>query len=336
MRDELDDRTEDRPRAVATAASPTAIPFWLAFLFLVFAAMSWAGSGVAGRAASGNMPPFTLSFVRWLLVALCFMLLGWRQNWLQRHLILRHWAILTAFGFFGVVGFTVPYYVGLQYTVAVNASLMNASGTVWIVIITFLMTGETVTRRQGFGIVLGLVGTIVIVLRADPSQLGEFTVNIGDPLVLVAFFAWAVYTVILRWRPKDLGEIPFLTGLTFFGTLTMLPLWLWDVAQGRSFALTVGNCVIVGYAVIFPSFLAYIVWNKAVPVVGPGIAGMAQYMVPVFGTVFAVAILGESVQTYHIVGIAIIFTGVWLVTSGRRRTAATARARAAASAEKEG
>ena len=49
--------------------------------------------------------------------------------------------------------------------------------------------------------------------------------------------------------------------------------------------------------------------------------GMTQYSIPIFGTILSVAILGENIHTYHLVGIAVIFTGIWLVTSGRRKTA---------------
>ena len=298
---------------------PSATPLWLALAFLAFSALSWAGSSVAGRAASGNIPPFTLSFIRWLCVFLCFLAIGWRDAWRQRAAIFRHWPILSAFALFGVVGFTVPYYVGLQFTIAVNATLMNASGTIWIVVTTFLMTGETITRRQTLGVALGLFGTLTIVLRADYAQLARITVNTGDLLVLAGFFSWAVYTAMLRWQPRDVGGIPFLVAITAIGSVMMLPLYLLDLVRGAGFEPTKVNVGILAYSVIFPSFLSYICWNRAVSVVGPGVASMAQYMIPVFGTVLAVLILGEIVETFHVFGVAIIFAGVWLVTAGRGR-----------------
>ena len=301
---------------------PSATPLWLALAFLAFSALSWAGSSVAGRAASGNIPPFTLSFVRWLCVFLCFLAIGWRDAWRQRDAIFRQWRILSAFALFGVVGFTVPYYVGLQFTVAVNATLMNASGTIWIVATTFLMTGETIRRRQALGVALGLFGTLTIVLRADYAQLAGIAVNAGDLFVLAAFFSWALYTAMLRWRPRGVGGIPFLIAITGIGSAMMLPLYLLDLGRGAVFEPTAVNAAILAYSVIFPSFLSYICWNRAVSVVGPSVASMAQYMIPVFGTVLAVLILGEIVETFHVVGIAIIFAGVWLVTAGRRKSAA--------------
>lgn len=301
-----------------TAPARKTLPYWLALCFLVVGALSWAGSSVAGRAASGNIPPFTLSFIRWSCVALLFLLVSGRQTWAERHIIARHLPLLTAFGFFGVVGFTVPYYVGLQFTVAVNASLMNASGTLWIVGTAFLMTGALITRKQALGVVLGFCGTLMIVLRADLSVLADFTINIGDILVLSAFFSWAVYTVMLRWKPPEIGEMPFLTVMTCLAVLMMAPLYAVDLAQGESFEADMGNLTIIGYAVIFPSFLSYILWNRAVPVVGSSVAGMAQYLIPIFGVTLSVIVLGESIENYHLAGIAVIFIGVWLVTSGKK------------------
>ena len=302
----------------SNSKTKSAIPYWVAFVFLVIGAFSWAGSSVAGRMASGNVPPFTLSFIRWFFVALLFLAIGGKETWEQRHLVVRYWKLLVAFGFFGVVGFTVPYYVGLQFTVAVNASLMNASGTLWIVGMAFLMTGETISRKQSLGVLLGFLGTVLIVLRADLGVLSEFSINIGDIMVLVAFFSWAVYTVMLRWKPPEMGELAFLTSLTVFAVILMAPLYVVDLAQGRTFDKNFDNIAIITYAVIFPSFISYLLWNKAVPVVGASVAGMTQYLIPIIGVILSVILLGESIRSYHVAGIVVIFTGVWLVSAGRR------------------
>ena len=173
---------------------------------------------------------------------------------------------------------------------------------------------------------LGFSGTLMIVLRADISVLSEFAINIGDVLVLSAFFSWAVYTVMLRWKPPEIGEMPFLTVMTCLAVLMMAPLYVVDLVQGKSFDADIGNLTIIGYAIIFPSFLSYILWNRAVPVVGSSVAGMAQYLIPIFGVTLSVIVLGESIENYHLAGIAIIFVGVWLVTSGKKPEAAPDKA----------
>ena len=292
--------------------------YLLALIFLVSSALSWAGSSVAGRAASGNIPPYLLSFIRWALVAACFAVISGRETWAQRHLIRRHWMLISVFSFFGVVGFTVPYYVGLQYTVAVNASLMNSSGTLWIILMAFVITSERISKKQVIGVILGFLGTLTIVLQADFTRLSQFQINIGDLLVLTSFFSWAVYTVLLRWKPKNLKELPLLTAMTSFGSLMMLPLFILELSRGSSFELNQGNIFIIGYSVIFPSFLAYIMWNKAVPIVGPSVAAVTQYLIPIFGVTLSVLVLNESIQSFHLISFLFIFAGIWLVTTGKQ------------------
>ena len=138
-------------------------------------------------------------------------------------------------------------------------------------------------------------------------------------MVLVAFFSWAVYTVMLRWKPSEIGELAFLTSMTIFAVILMSPLYLVDLAQGKTFENNFDNLAIITYAVIFPSFISYLLWNKAVPIVGASVAGVAQYLIPIIGVFLSVMLLGESIENYHVVGMAVIFTGVWLVSAGRRK-----------------
>lgn len=295
------------------------IPVWLAFLFLLITALSWAGSVVAGRAASAHVPPYAISFIRWLAAFLIYLPFGGPVLWRQRRLLIRHFPILCAFALFGVVGFTVPYYVGLQYTAAVNATLMNGTGPIMILLLAFLMVGTPITFGQGLGIALASAGTIAIVLRGNFAGILDLEINIGDALVLASFFSWAVYTVMLKWRPDGMNQLAFLVALCGIASLMMLPMYLWEIHQGRVFEPTRDNLLIIGYAALFPSVIAYVCWNLAINRLGTGRASVTQYLIPVFGVVLSVSILGEDVAWFHLVGIASIFAGIYLASAARRK-----------------
>lgn len=295
------------------------ISLWLAYAFLMVTALSWAASSVAGRAASGNVPPYTLSFIRWAAAFLVFLPFGARPLWRQRRMLIRHFPLMLAFALFGVVGFTVPYYIGLQYTPAVNAALLNGSGPIMIITLAYLMLDVKVTPAQGVGIVLSLIGTVAIVLRGEFSSLLAMRLNIGDMLVLVSFFSWSMYTVMLRWRPAGLDQSAFLVALCGLASGMMLPMYFWELIQEKSFELSTGNLMIIGYAALFPSAIAYVCWNLAVKRLGPGRASVTQYMIPVFGVMLAVLVLGESVRWFHLFGIACIFAGIYMASAVKRR-----------------
>ncbi len=298
---------------------PAAIPRWLAFALLIFAAASWAGSSVAGRAAAGEVPPMTIAFLRWFIALVVLLPLGARPLWAERRIFILNLPIMCGFAFFGVVGFTVPYYVGLQFTEAVNVGILNASSPILIILLSFAMLGVVIRPGQLVGIGFALIGTLVIISRGSLETLLGFTLNVGDLLAMSAFLSWAIYTVMLRWRPPGVSSYSFLVAIFALASLMLLPLYVIELALGRSFEHDFNNWFIIGYAALFPSTLAYLAWNLAVPIVGPNLAAITQYINPVFAISLAALILGESVEAFHLVGIAAILAGIYLSGSRRRR-----------------
>lgn len=292
---------------------------WLAYGVLVLCTLFWAGSAIAGRAAAGNVPPLTMSFWRWFGAFLVLLPFGWaalRHDW---PIVRRHWPIMALFGFLGVVGFTVPYYVGLQYTVALNATLLNATGPTMILVCSLVMVGTPVTARQSAGIALAGLGMVVIIARGSLEVLAGLELNAGDFLVLLSHLCWSLYTVMLRWSPKGLHPQAFLLAAIGAAVLMMAPLYAWELAHGVTFEPTPSNLGLIVYAAVLPSAVAYLLWGKAVAVVGANTAGAFQYLIPVFGVAGAVSLLGETFHLFHLAGIAAIFAGVYLATPKRQR-----------------
>jgi drug/metabolite transporter (DMT)-like permease len=103
----------------------------------------------------------------------------------------------------------------------------------------------------------------------------------------------------------------------------VLPLWLGEMALGRHIVWTPTTFLALLSVATFSSVLAYIFWNKGVEAVGAQVAGLFVHLMPVFGVVLAWLFLGERLRVYHVVGIALILTGIW-VTSRRGRAVAPA------------
>jgi hypothetical protein len=65
---------------------------------------------------------------------------------------------------------------------------------------------------------------------------------------------------------------------------------------------------------LFSSVLAYIFWNRGVEQVGAQVAGLLVHLMPVFGVVLAWLFLGERLALFHIAGITLILTGIWITS----------------------
>jgi drug/metabolite transporter (DMT)-like permease len=287
------------------------------YLLLALCQLFWAGNWVIGRAVRDTMPPVALNFWRWAVAALVLAPFALPRLRGKGDVLRRHWLVICLLGFIGAGFFQVAVYVGLRYTEAVNAVLMNSASPLFIILIAWLLGEETVTPRQLIGMVVSFFGIVVIMNRGDIGQLRHFHFNPGDLLILLAMPAWGVYSVLLRRRPPDLDGIGLLFAICVSGLVLLVPAVavesLFFQAAHFSWAAT-GAVLYIG---LFASVGAYICWNRGVELVGPNRAGFTMHLLPAFATVLAVLVLGEDVHLFHIAGIAIILFGVWLATSAR-------------------
>jgi drug/metabolite transporter (DMT)-like permease len=285
----------------------------LPYLLLLLAAASFGGNWVAARVVNFEVAPFALSFWRWAIAAVLLFPLALSQLREDAPLICRHLARLFVFGAVGAGGFTLLGYWGVSYTTAINATLLNSSLPLFVVPLSWLLLGLTVSARQLVGLALSLAGVVSIVSGGSLQALAGLTLNPGDFLILGGAFLWAVYTVTLRWRPP-LRALSFLFTTIAAAAAVSLPFYLWEMWTGRTMTVTPTAVATIAYLAIFPSIVAYICWNHAVAALGPNVVGFFNPVIPVFGVLFAVILLGEPLRAYHLAGFALVLAGVALTS----------------------
>lgn len=290
-----------------------------AYLLLALTALFWSGNHIVGRAAAGVVPPFAISTIRWFIP----MLLLWPMA--RPHLIRdwptirAHWGILLWLGITGGAMFSALQYVGLNYTSALNMSVLNSLVPVLIVAVGALIFRDRIGLIQFAGIATSSLGVLTIIARGHLETLQQLAFNRGDLVVVVSMIVFAVYSVYLRKCPS-IHALSFLFVLAAIATVGTLPFFVWELMSGvtpHATWLTVGALLYVG---IFPSVLAFAAWNRGVQLIGASRAGPFLHLVPIYTAVLAALLLGETLAAYHVVGLALILTGVWLA-SGRKATA---------------
>ncbi len=287
------------------------------YLLLSLAALFWAGSVLVGRAVAGEVPPLALNFWRWTLAFVCIAPFGVPALWAGRDMVVRHWRLLTMLAVFNMTAFGSLLFIALQKTAAVNGSLLIGSMPVNIVLVSLVILGIRVTARQSAGVALGFAGIVTIIGRGDPRVLTGLDFNIGDLVLWLGVLAYAVYTIYLPRARKVLELIPLMTVLFAIGSLTCLPLYLWEsLVLGWVLPVDWTAAWSIGFMAIFPSLLAQVFWASAVAKVGANTAGYFIYLSPVFGTIGAIVLLGEAFAWFHAAGIALIFAGIYLATRG--------------------
>ena len=282
-------------------------------LLLLVAAASWGGNWVAARAVYLDVPPFALVFWRWALAAALIFPFAAAQLREDAQLVRSHLPALAAFGVIGTAGFTMFGYWGVRYTTAVNATLLNASLPLFIIPLSWWLLKLTVSGRQLAGMAFSLAGVVCVMGAGDVPAFARLSLNPGDLLLLAGALLWAIYTVLLKWRPP-LQPLSFVFVTVAAGAVFSLPFYLGEIAAGGTMLVSPKTVIAIGYLAVFPSVVAYICWNRAVPIVGPNVAGFFNPIIPVFGTLFAVILLGERLHLYHLAGFALVLGGVVLTS----------------------
>jgi drug/metabolite transporter (DMT)-like permease len=161
---------------------------------------------------------------------------------------------------------------------------------------------------------ISLAGILVILSRGEPAALLKLELHAGDAWILLAMPVWGIYSVLLKRRPPELGGIGFLFAISVAGVLMLAPFAALQAAlePPRLPSATVATAVV--YMGVAASVLAFICWNRGVAVVGANAAGFTIHLLPAFGTLLAIVLLGETFQAFHAAGIAIILAGVLLAT----------------------
>jgi drug/metabolite transporter (DMT)-like permease len=287
------------------------------YLLLSLSSLFWSLNQVFGRGLRDEIPPMAFAFWRWAIamsVLIPFALPHVIRQWPT---IKAAWKPLLVMGIFGTAFHNALQYVGLQYTTATNGLLLNSVIPIMVIAISWLFLGLKLTAMQRIGVTLSFLGVICIVIRGDFSVLKQLAFNRGDVWILIGISLWAVYTICLRWRPPQLHPIAFLWLIGTIGLIGITPFYFFEMVSGRHIVITSQSIATLIYTGLFPSILAFVFWNYGVKQIGPNKASLFLHLVPVFGSIFSITFLSERLYLFHLLGIMLIFIGIYFSTAKR-------------------
>jgi len=291
------------------------------YALLVLCVLLWSGNFVLGRFVSDAIEPLELAFFRWLgvlIVGLPFLCLHVRNI---ARALKEHFFVLALLAMLGIAGFNTLLYVGLHYTAAINALLINSSIPLLIVFFSFVFLGLPIRAVQVFGIVLSTAGVAFLVLKGDWRVLGSLQFNQGDFWVIASSLCWAAYSVLVKFRPKSLSSFEFFMTTVFLGVIMLLPFYL---AQGytleREYFVLKHYYWAIAYVSLLTSIVSYYLWHLGIARIGADKTGQFTHLMPLFGSALAYLFLGERLEWYHLGGAVFIGCGLYLCLFVRQKS----------------
>jgi|TARA_R110002033_G_scaffold14497_1_gene42269 drug/metabolite transporter (DMT)-like permease len=283
------------------------------YIYLVLAVLFWSGNVVVGRYVSTDISPMELSFFRWFFVVLILSPYTIKNRKRLIDVFKKNPLLYLLCGTLGISAYNTFIYLGVQHLTATNTLLINSSIPIFIIILSSILINTKITKIQSFGILLSTIGVVYLLLKGDYEALMKLEFTKYDLWIILACITWAIYSIYLKFKPKDIKPLEFLSIITFIGVVI---LFLVCVIFGFKFEYGFLHddklLFTLMYVSIFPSILSFYFWNSATYEVGATKAGQFIHLMPVFGFILAYIFLNESLHPYHIVGITFIATGIYL------------------------
>jgi drug/metabolite transporter (DMT)-like permease len=310
-----------------TSASPLSRAFDAVmsrpYLILVVCNIFWGGNTVAGKMAVGHIDAYSLTILRWvgaLIIVLPFAIRPLKRDWPT---IRTRWWLYLLYGAVGFTSFNMLMYIAAYYTSGVNASLEQVAVNIFVIVLNFALFRLKVKPLQLVGVAVTIVGVALIATHGELGRILALDVNLGDLLIIFACFVYASYSIALRWRPQT-NWLSFMVA-TFVGAIIAAFAYQASIGPGTAAFFTglasidTEGWLIVIYAILFPSIISQMLFVRGVELIGSNRASLFVNLIPLFGTIGSVLVLGEALQGFHLLAAAMVAAGIVLAEWSARR-----------------
>jgi drug/metabolite transporter (DMT)-like permease len=286
---------------------------YLAYTFLILAALFWSGNFIIGKFATlFEVPPLTLNFLRWVVVWLILIPFTIKEILSKKNYIRKNFLVIGFMGVLSISTFNSVVYFALNFTQVINAVLMLSAIPVVIIIFSSIMKIEKTNIFQLSGLILSVTGVGTIISNADIQKIVSLNFNKGDLWMIVCVISWSLYSTLLKKNKSELSQFALIQIMVSIGLIFLVPQFLYEQSTGLDFKINKPFIFILLYVVIFPAIAAYYCWQKAIELIGPNRSAMFIQLMPLFSALMAIIIFKEKFQLYHFIGAAFIVSGIYL------------------------
>jgi len=276
---------------------------------LILLAAIWGGSFLFMRIAAPVLGAAVLIEFRVLAAAIFLAVIGvflkksldWRQHW-------KHYFIL------GLFNSALPFLMFAFAARTLSASLLavlNATTPLWGTLIGAIWTRHMVSPKVLLGLVMGACGVALLVgfdhISSKPGA------GIAIAAVLFASFNYGIASNYAK-QAKAVEPFANAHGSMWTSSILVLPALAFFPMQGEPTIGIAGAALALG---ILCSAIAYLIYFHLIQEVGPSSALTVTFLSPLFGILWGMLFLNETVGWYTFVGAAIVITGTALVTGFR-------------------
>ena len=267
--------------------------------------------------------PLQLLFMR----SLGAMVLFWvfQRFFIQEKVARKDLWMLALCGLFGFAANQALFYEGLNLTTPVDASIIHVTNPIFVMIFASILIHEKVTIVKVFGITLGAIGALILILYGRMVNMSTNSFA-GDILVMLNMLCYAMYLVLIKPIVGKYHSMTILKWVSFFGFIFMIPFSIKGLIGLHLQSVSIQAWLGVGYVVILNTFIAYLLINFALKTVEASMVSFYTYLQPVIASIMSVSLGTEVITAPKIIAALLIFAGVFVVNRSNKASALQVKA----------
>lgn len=220
---------------------------------------------------------------------------------------------IVAAALFGVALNMLTFFKGLSYTSPIMGAVLMVTTPMIVLILSAIIMKERMQKRKVFGIILGLAGTITLILYGK-SMVNAPNATLGNLLVFINAISYGFYLILVKKLMDKYNAFTFVKWIYTFGFLMVLPFG-WSEFNAVNWAeIPTDIFWKIGFVVVFSTFLTYLLNLVSMRELKPTTVAVFIYLQPLFATIFAVSLGKDELSWVKLLSAILIFTGVYLVT----------------------
>jgi len=283
------------------------------WVYLGILALVWGSSFILMKKALIGLTPVQLGALRIIITAIFLMLIGFKS---LKQIQKNQWKYIAYTAILGTFFPAFMFAFAVSYLDSSIVAILNSLTPFNTLIFGALVFGFAFNKKQLIGILIGLTGTLILILNGanlNPDQNYWFAF-----LILLASIGYAFNVNMIK---KHLNEVSAL-GITAGNFLLMIiPASIILISTGffTEFEMTETNMASMGYITVLAVLgtgIAKVLFNKIVQMTSPIFASSVTYLIPLVAITWGI-IDGESLSVIQAIAGAVILLGVYLVNKNK-------------------
>lgn len=257
--------------------------------------------------------PFGFIFLRVLGAAILFWILSlfFKNQKIDR----KDWPRILLCSFLGMVINMLAFFKGLELSTPINSSVLITVVPILVFSFSVIILKEKVSLIKMLGISAGFFGALILILYSPVSGYNAPNIPLGNLLFVLNSSTYGLYLIFVKPLVEKYNIIILFRWLFLFGFIMNFPITVQEFSAVDWVNLPLKEAVIpMIYVVVGTTFFTYLLNAYALSTLKASTVSSFVYFQPIVGIVYALTTKNDSLTLINIIGMLLIFTGVYLVT----------------------